>query len=261
MIGSIKNIAQTLAIALCLGISVSVWGCSPEESPLSKCVPTDTRCDGNTAVECVKYGGGKAGPVEFYDFVNTACEAPLKCFPGDGFATCSIAAEPCDLATFAPTCAGDRVVICDTASKASDLYFQVVDEPCKHGNTCVVGGCAAPSDTMCDPMTHIDACTNGVPTICAQMGNGQSVEFREAFSRDACSDGNQCLTGPGWVGCGRDGTTCETNAFQRRCEADKLITCELTDSSKSSNFVGLEFQTTCPNGCGPNSSGVADCNP
>lgn len=259
MMGSIKSIAQTLAIALCLGVSVGVSGCTAEENPLSNCQPKDSHCEGNIAVECASFGGKT--PVELYKLVNTTCEAPLKCFPGDGFATCSLAAEPCDLATFVQTCVGDRVVICDTASQVSNDYFQVVAEPCKFGNTCIVGGCAAPSDTKCDPMTYTDACTNGVPTICAQMGNGQSVEYREAFSRDACADGNQCLTGPGWVGCGRDGTTCETNAFQRRCEGDKLITCELTDSSKSSNFVGVEFQTTCPKGCGPNSSGVADCNP
>lgn len=261
MIGSLKNIRRTLAATLCLGVSIIVWGCSPTDSPLSNCVPKDTHCEGNVAVECVKNGGGQAGPVEWYELVNTTCAAPSSCFAGDGFAACALSAEPCDYGTFVPTCAGDRVVICDNASKASDQFFQVVEEPCKYGNTCIVGGCAAPGDTKCDPTTHTDACTNGAPTICAQMGNGQSVEYREAFASDACADGNQCLTGPGWVGCGRDGTTCDSGTFQPRCEGDKLITCELTSSSSVSNFVKLEYQTTCPKGCGPNASGVAECTP
>ncbi len=257
---SLKHIGRIVAATLGVGFSVCFGGCSAEDSPLSDCVPKETHCDGKVAVECVKYGGGKSGPIEFYSFVKTTCEAPLSCFAGDSFATCSLSAEPCDLSTFKGTCAGDRVVICDYASEVSSAFFQTVAPPCKFGNTCLAGGCGAPSDTTCDPMTYAPTCTNGVPTICAQMGNGISDQYRAAFETDACADGNQCLTGPGWVGCGRDGTTCKSNAFQRRCEGDKWITCELAYDQMLDIPVELEYQTTCPKGCS-SASGVAACNP
>lgn len=262
MIGSIKNIGRTLAITLCLGVSVGVWGCTADENPLSDCTPKDTHCDGNVAVECVLYGGGKAGPVETYKLAKTTCEAPLSCVTGDAFVACALSAEPCNFVTFEQTCAGDRVVICDNgATKTSDVFLQTVDIPCKFGNTCVAGGCGAPSDTMCDPMMHIPKCTNGAPTTCELMGNGVSKQYREVFVTDPCSDGNQCLTGPDWAGCGRDGTTCDPSAFTRRCEGDKLITCELAYGSLGTFPVSIEFQATCPKGCTGSPGVPASCNP
>ncbi len=261
MIGSLKNIRRTLAATLCLGVSIGVWGCTAEESPLSNCVPADTHCDGNTAVECVKYGGGKTPLPEHYKLESTTCPAPLSCFAGDGFAVCSLSAEPCDLATFENTCAGEHVVVCEYISHTSSESFQTVLDQCSFGNTCIVGDCAAPSDTTCDPMTHAPKCINGAPTICARMRNDISKDYREVFVSDACTDGNQCVTGPNWAGCGRDGTTCDRTSFTSRCEGDKLITCELAYGSLWTYPVDIEFQSTCPKGCTGSPGVPASCNP
>jgi hypothetical protein len=140
-----------------------------------------------------------------------------------------------------------------------EKQFEVLGSPCKNSNTCIAGGCGVPGDMTCDPKTYSPSCDQGTPTICTQMGELTSDRYRVAYAREACKDGNQCFSGAGYAGCGRDGTQCSTSTFVRRCEGDSVVLCGDTSMlDPKPPFIGLEYLVPCAKGC-VTTNGIGEC--
>lgn len=251
----IHTIQKQLAVAaagVAMLVSAIMSGCSVDECELS-----EARCDGNVAIGCYEYNGkGIAGNQRS----SITCTLPMMCVAGDGYAVCALKPEPCDPMTFVDRCEGELPVICTGAEgDAEGKTFEVLSVPCQYGNTCVAGGCGVPGDMTCDPKTYAPSCDQGKPTVCWPVGEYMSDRYRVAYAGDACKDENPCFSGTGYAGCGRDGTQCTGSTFVDRCEGDSLIRCfDATMQNPMPPFLGLEYVTTCANGCEVQ-NGLAGC--
>lgn len=251
----IRSYALRVAVA---GLLVVGYAFTPGCSINDQCELSDARCDGNVAVGCAENTGkGLPGNV----IITTNCAAPTTCFAGADYAVCALKADSCDPATFVQRCEGEVPVVCtDPGGDSEGKTFEIMGVPCSYGNTCIAGGCADPADMMCDPKTYMPTCdAEGRSLLCVEMGEANSGRFRVARIQDTCKDGNQCFSGPNYVGCGSTNTTCDRNTFKFRCEGNSVIQCgDAYMQDAAAPVVGLEYALPCPNGCG-DVNGVTGC--
>jgi hypothetical protein len=218
--------------ALCLlSVLLGGWCCSSLSGGANECEVSETRCNGEEAINCAYVSGGKGSLNGHNVFSQQACASEgLSCVVSNGEALCVHSKEPYDPQTYTKSCTTSGLPVTCEQGFPSTRY------PCAEGNSCFNGLCSAANE-VCSITTYKPTCDEKNVMYCDEFAPGIQLVVRET-----CAPLNPCAETATTAGCVYQGvdTLCDPNTFQERCDGNNWIRCLSVAYAMGSNTFASE---------------------